>query len=287
MRTLMTALTATALLGAALAAPADAQVRRTTPPAGGTVKTTAAVAGPTGSSEFRPTNVFGVQRAQTLVPGAAVVGISNNANLFTLPGSSLSLNLGLTDGLELAGIAGLDLNNIGANFDTNVNLGAGLKYRLSNADNLGIALSGGLLLNKATGNSNLNTTLFASLPVSFWIGQRGGFHVEPGFAFGNVNNTTSTNFGTGLAYEMELNPTWRLMLRDNLSFNNGVVANNYQAGVRVGVTPNTTVDVSVLNGFLNFGTPNNNNLGAANVTLLNFAAYFGGPSAQVRPSFGL
>jgi hypothetical protein len=278
MRHYITALTAATLVTVALAAPADAQMRRSTP-APGVAAAKVVGAGPTGADEYRPTNVFGVQRAQTLMSGATVVGID---------GGNLALNYGINPDLELGVLAGLDLNRIGANFDTNLNVGAGVKYRFVNADNLGVAGMGGLNLGKADGSTNLQTSLFAALPVSFWINQRGAFHVVPTIGMGpDAANQTQTTFGTGLAYEMELNPTWRLMIADRISFANNIFSNTYEAGVRVGVTPNTTVDVSLINGYLNFGTPANSNLGQANVTLLNFSAYFGGPAAQVRQSFGL
>lgn len=281
MRKFVTALSASVLVSTALAAPAMAQAKRPAPAPGGLVRTAAPVAATTGANEYRPTHVFGVQRAQTLMSDVAVVGID---------GGSLAFSYGINPNLELGIQAGLDLNRIGAGFDTDLNLGASGKYLFSKADNLSIAGMAGLGLEKPDGSGNLQTSLYAALPVSFWIGRKGGFHVVPSINMGpdRANPTqTQTSFGTGLAYEMELNPTWRLMLRDTISFANNIFSNSYEAGVRVGVTPNTTVDVSLLNGYLNFGTPNNSNLGQANVTLLNLSAYFGGPSAQVRQSFGL
>ena len=231
MRHVMTTLTLASLVGAALAGPASAQMRPSAPKPGGVVKTTAAVAGPTGSDEYRPTNVFGVHRAQTLMSGATVVGID---------GGNLAFNYGINPDLELGVLAGLDLNRIGGSFDTDLNLGAGVKYRFSNAENLGIAGMVGLGIAKPDGANTMQTSIFASLPISFWINKRGGFHVVPGINMGPdpANPTqTATTFGTGLAYEMELNPTWRLMIADRISFANNQVQNSYQGGLRIGVTP--------------------------------------------------
>lgn len=278
MRTFLTALSATALVSMAMAAPADAQARRSPPPPGATMRPAPVAAGPTGANEYRPTQVFGVQRAQTLMNDAAVVGID---------GSGVAVNFGLNENTEVGFNANLGLNNIGGAFALDLGVGAGGKFRFVNADNLGVAVLAGLGLNKPAAANTLQTSVFAGLPVSFWIGQRGGFHVMPMLAIGpdpaNPNQIANT-FGTGLAYEMELNPTWRLMIADNISFANNAINNSYRAGVRVGVTPNTTVDVSLINGFLNLGGPLS---GAANVTLLNLSAYFGGPTSQVRTSFGL
>lgn len=307
MRHLIAALTIASLVGTALAAPAAAQSKskkpstptKTTPakpaspatppksatpakpvesssPAAIQQAPVAVAAFQTGSDEFRPTAVFNVPRAQTLRPGAVVVGID---------GGTLAFDYGVSNDLEVGILAGLGLNRIGGNFDASVDLGAAAKYRFSNADNLSIAGLAGLGIDKADGSTTMQTTIFASLPVSFWIGSNGGFHVVPGISIGpDSTNQTTTTFGTGLAYEWKLNPTWRLMIADRLVFANNQVQNTYQGGLRIGVTPNTTVDLSLVNGFLNLGNPTS---GAANVTLLNFSAYFGGTAAQVRQGFGI
>lgn len=267
-----------AIAGAADAAPAR---RPASHAAGGQVMQTSApvpAAGPTGSTEFRPTRVFGVDRAQTLLPDVSVLSLS---------ATGLGLDYGIANNAEVGLNANLDLAGIGGPFGAGFGLGATGKYRFVNADNLGVAGTAGVQLNKtAAPGSPIQPSIGVGLPVSFWIGNNAGIHVVPAVAVAtDATNTTTTVFGTGLAYELELNPTWRLMLADTINFSGGM-NNAYEAGVRIGMTPNVTLNVSVLNGNLNFGgTPQVS--GAANVTLFNLTAYFGGHAGDVRSSLGL
>ncbi len=308
MRPYFTALTAATLVTVALAAPADAQMRRSTPAPG----VAAPSATPATNDQFRPTSVFepntpfsfpsgtsgnvsatGVERAQTLPADATVLSIN---------GTGLSFNYGVNNALEL-GLSGVaTLANMGAVSVPNgtqypqFGLGAGArgKYLFSQASNLSVAGLLGLGIAKNVAGDTFQTFINAGVPVSFWIGQRGGFHVVPVVQLvPDAANKIQTVPGIDLAYEMALNPTWRLMLANNLRVipaaagGQSVTQNTYQAGVRVAATPNTTVDVTLVNGYLNFGTPNNSDFGQGNVTLLNFSAYFGGTASQVRQSFGI
>jgi len=233
---------------------------------------TAGSASLTGADEFRPTNVFGVQRAQTLMNGAALLDLSANG---------VDLGLGVTPDVQVDLRANLDLTGIGGSFSPGLGFGAGGKLRFVNEHNLGVAGAVDLDVSKASTASGLSTTLGVGLPVSFWIGSNAGLHVVPGFSYG----PTAGSFVTGLAFETEINPTWRFMVSNVLTFGS-TTTDAYRAGFRIGLTPNTTLDVSLLNGSLILGgSPWAS--GAANVTLFDLTAYFGGRQSDVRKAFAL
>ncbi|HEY9856184.1 MAG TPA: hypothetical protein V6D05_10625 [Stenomitos sp.] len=267
------ALTALAILVTAPAMAAPRPAMRTAAPTA-----PAPNGGPTGADEFRPTQVFGVQRAQTLMNGAA---------LLDLGASGVDLGLGVTPDVQVDLRANLDLTGIGGSFSPGLGFGAGGKLRFVNERNLGVAGAVGLDVNKDSSASSLSTTLGIALPVSFWMGSQAGLHVMPGFAYGPTGaaGAYAGSFVTGLAFETEINPTWRFMASNVLSFGSATT-DTYRAGFRIGLTPNTTLDVSLLNGSLTLGgSPWAS--GAANVTLFDLRAYFGGRQNDVRKAFAL
>lgn len=232
---------------------------------------------PTGADEFRPTAVFDVQRAQTLMNGAALLDLGVNG---------LSLGLGVTPDLQVDLRANLDLAGIGGAFSPGLGFGGGGKLRFVNERNLGVAGAVALDIAKGPTASSLSTALAAGLPVSFWLGSRAGLHVMPGFSYApNAAGAYAGAFVTGLAFETELNPTWRFMVSNVLSFGS-TTSDAYKAGFRIGLTPNTTLDVSLMKGSLTLGgSPWAS--GAADVTLFDLTAHFGGRSGDMRKAFGL
>lgn len=235
-----------------------------------------AAAGPTGADEFRPTEVFGVQRAQTLVNGAALLDLGY---------SGVNLGLGVTPDVQVDLRANLDLTGIGGSFSPGLGFGGSGKLRFVDEPNLGVAGAVGLDITKAPSGSTLATSLGFGLPVSFWMGSTAGLHVMPGFSYApsGAGGAYAGSFVTGLAFETELNPTWRFMVSNVLSFGS-TTADSYKAGFRIGLTPNTTLDVSLLNGSLTLGgSPWAS--GAANVTLFDLTAHFGGRQADVKRAF--
>lgn len=246
-------------------------------PAVRTAVRAAGAAGPTGADEIRPTAVFDVQRAQTLMNGAALLDLSYNG---------INLGLGVTPDLQVDLRANLDLTGIGGSFSPGLGFGGSGKLRFVNESNLGVAGAVGLDVTKDPSASSLSTSLGVWLPVSFWIGSNAGLHVMPGFGYAPTGaGAYAGSFLTGLAFETELNPTWRFMVSNVLAFGS-TTGDSYKAGFRIGLTPNTTLDVSILKGSLTLGgTPWAS--GAADITLFDLTAHFGARQNDMRKAFGM
>lgn len=220
------------------------------------------------------------------MPDALVVGIGDVPILGLVgmnPDVGVEAGLGVAPNAEVDLLGSLSLTGIGGGFAVPFAAGAQGKYIFASNDTLGVGLLGNVALSKPV--DTLSTSLGLGLPVSFWIGHTGAFDVEPGVQFTAAGNANNTVFGVGLAFEKVLNDRVRLMLRDDVAFPNNQFANTYEGGVRLSLTPNTTVDVSLLDGQLllgGAGTP----AGAANVTLVNMTAYFGAYTQDVVHAFG-
>lgn len=258
------ALMAMAATVALTALPASAQMRTSTP------KPAAAPAAAMTDTGIRPTNIGGAERAQVLPKGALIWNVGAlsfqhglmenlelNLNANWNPGLAISPNFGLTGGL---------------------NAGIGAKYLFMESSAMSVAADGRLNLGSTGGTVTSGINL--GLPISFWMG-KSALHVGPtiGFAGG------ASNVGANLAYERELNSKWRFFVGDRLGINtNGAVTNALTSGVRVGFTPNLTVDVGIASGNLDL---NPTNIGAQ-ATLLNFGATFGTKSIdELRGFFGI
>lgn len=264
MRHLVTLATA-ATIGL-MALPASAQMRPSAPKSGTTV--TAATMTDTG---IRPTNFFGVERAQVLPKGSLMWNMTGlnfehgfmdnlevDASAYWNPGIALAPAFGLSGGL---------------------NLGLGGKYLFLNSPSMSVAANGGINFNFAGGA--LGTSVNVGAPISWWMG-KAALHVHPNLTASGGGSTLATALG----YELELNPKWRMIVSDNVGLNmtSGAFTNALQGGVRVAFSPNLTVDVGVAQGTLNV---NPLSLGV-NGTFLTMNANFGTRSIdELRGFFGI
>lgn len=277
MRTFLTALTAATVVGTALAAPASAQMRTSAPQP-------AAAAGMT-ETGIRPTSIGGVERAQSLTPGATIWSASTTRGIGLNYGLAPNLELGVdafwNPGLEIAPefslTGGLDAN-------------LGAKYLLLPGDSVSVAVTGEIDIDVNRGGANTtNTAFLIGLPISFWLGQ-GAFHVGPHIAISGGGNAV----GATLAYERQINSQWRWYVTDALrATDKNEILNALTGGVRVAATPNLTVDVGLATGNLDINridpsdtTKRQFGLGVG-ATLFNFTVYYGtGAGDEMRRFFG-
>lgn len=264
MRHIVTLATAATIVLMAL--PASAQMRPSAPKSGTTV--TAATMADTG---IRPTNFFGVERAQILPKGSLMWNMAG-----------LNFEHGLMDNLELDASAywnpGIALAPA-VGLSGGLNLGLGGKYLFLNTSAMSVAANGGITFNMAGGT--LGTQVNVGVPISWWMG-KSALHLHPNLTASGGGSTIAT----GVGYELELNPKWRMIVSDNVGINmtSGAFTNQLQGGVRVAFSPNLTVDVGVAQGNLNI---NPFSLGV-NGTFLTMGASFGTRSIdELRGFFGI
>lgn len=241
------------------ASPALAQMRTSAPK--GTAAAAPSTGGvATGDDQFRPTSILGVQRAQVLADGNALMGFGG-----------LNLAMGMGNNIEVGGNAAL---NLAANpFSLGIPIGVYGKMLLPMLNllpNMTAAVGANVNLNIATTGSGFGAGVF--LPLSFWRLGPGNLHVVPGIG---------TTAGLGLGYELPLMPKWSLLIANNSTVTFGAatsaVNNGLTVGSRVALTPNLTADVG---GITLAGT----NL---SVNLFSVSGTFGGRMGDLRSAWGI
>lgn len=225
-------------------------------------KTTAAktAAATAGADQFRPTSYLGLERAQTLGDGVAVMGLSG-----------LSLACGVGDSLEVGGSAGLGFSTA-PTFSLNPSVYG--KLLLMNADPLSVGLGAqlNLGLNNTAGATTTSVGADVFLPLTFWAAGPGRLTVMPNVNLGTAGFGRS-NLSLGLGYELPLTSKWTLMLADRYNF---AGSNTLTLANRVGLTPNVTADVGAIT--LTGST--------FAINLFSINAYFGGRGEDVRSAWG-
>lgn len=246
-------------LVAASTSPAFAQMRTSAPARPGAAAAAATTGGVArGDDQFRPTSILGIQRAQVLADGNAVMGLTG-----------LNLSLGMGDTMEVGGSAGLNLN---ANpFVLGVPIGVYGKMLLPMLNilpNMTAAVGANANLTVGTAANSFGAGVF--LPLTFWKLGPGNLHVVPGIG------TTS---GLGLGYEMPLMHNWSLHIGNNSTATFGATttfSNALTVGSRVPLTPNLTADV----GSISLSGTN------LSVNLISINGAFGGRLGDLRKAWG-
>lgn len=261
MRSLVIVATSLPLL---MAGPALAQMKTSAPAgaaAGATPATAAAAAG------YRPTSIFGVERAQVLDAGTAVMGLSG---IDLSAGFGNNLELGLTGPLTLGIVPG------GLTLPT---LNGKMLLIGGPSMSLGVAASLGL--------SSLSAGV--GVPISLWRLGPGDLHVVPGINLGFAG-AFSSSLGGQLAYEMPMPAVlpgmakWSLAVTDTLGLTMAPtfgMSNTIGLGSRIPLSPNLTADV----GAMSLGV---SGTGATlTFTLFSLSGYLGGRTDDLRKMFGI
>lgn len=244
---------------AATSGPAHAQMK-TSKPAAAPAPAAAPSAVAAGVDEYRPTSFLGIEKAQVLGNGAAVMSL----------GGTLSGSLGLGSNMEAGGMANLAL---GLN-PNSLSLPVGLSGKMVLANQGGFTVAGAAQVNLALSSAAANPlTLGASLmlPVSFWSVGPGELHFMPTLNLGVLPGAFSG--GVGIGYEMPIMPWWYLELADTVLTS----GNTLTVGTRVYLSPNLTADVGSL-------TINGSNV---SINLVGISATFGGKTGALLKAWGL
>lgn len=238
--------------------PAFAQMRTSAPtrPAASATPATGGVA--TGDDQFRPTSILGVQRAQVLADGNALMGL----------GGGLSVSMGMGNMLEVGGNAGLNLSVNPMTFGLPLGVyGKMLLPMLNFMPNMSAAIGANAGLSVGTAGTGFGAGVY--LPLSFWKLGPGNLHVVPGIG---------TTAGLGIGYELPLMPKWSLLVANNAGMVlGGGFSNALMVGSRVALTPNLTADV----GSVSLSGTN------LSINLFSIGGTFGGRTGDVRSAWGL
>lgn len=249
-----TCLVALALV-AVSASPALAQMKTSRP---ATAEATPAAEGvATGDEAFRPTSFLGLERAQVLGDGVALVGLGG-----------LNLAMGLGNHLEVGGNAGLNLATTPFSVGIPVGVYGKMLLPVNFVPNMTIAV--GANVGATVGNTGSTFGAGVFLPLSFWHLGPGNLHVVP---------MVGTTAGLGLGYELPINSRWTVHLANStgMALGGGTVSNALTLGSRVALTPNLTADVGSVQ-------LSGNNL---SVNLFAIGGTFGGRVSDVRSAWGL
>lgn len=240
--------------------PAFAQMRTSAPARPGAAAAVPATGGvATGDDQFRPTSILGVQRAQVLADGNALMGL----------GGGLNVSMGLMGNmLEVGGNAGLNLSVNPATFGLPLGVyGKMLLPMLNFMPNMTAAVGANAGLNIGTAGTGFGAGVY--LPLSFWKLGPGNLHVVPGIG---------TTAGLGLGYELPLMPRWSLLVANNAGMVlGGGFTNALTAGTRVALTPNLTADV----GSISLTGTN------LSINLFSVGGTFGGRMGDLRSAWGI
>lgn len=212
----------------------------------------------TGDEAYRPTGFLGIQRAQVLGNGNAVMGLNG-----------LNLNWGLGNNMELGLNTGLSLST-----SPSFSLPIGVSAKMLMADTKALSMAVMGAVNTSIANPfTLNGGVY--LPISVWDLGPGNLHVMPGVNLGVVPFAFGLgNIGVSLGYELPVMNNWSLHVVDNFSSGAG---NTLTIGNRVALTPNLTADIGSIS--LNGST--------LNINLINMNAYFGGSTSFLTKAWGL
>lgn len=250
-----------ATLAMAAAAPAFAEMRTSVPQRSNqpmAQKAAAATNGvASGADAYRPTGFLGIQRAQILGNGNAVMGLNG-----------LNLNWGFGNNMELGFNTGLNLSTAPS---FALPIGVSAKMLMADTKALSMAVMGAV--NTSIANPfTLNGGIY--LPISVWDLGPGNLHVMPALNLGVVPfNFGLGNLGVSLGYELPIMNNWSMHIVDNFSTG----GNTLTLGNRVALTPNLTADIGSIS--LNGST--------LNINLINMNAYFGGSTSFLTKAWGL
>lgn len=248
------------VLLAVTASPAFAQMKTSKPASAPTPAPTAAPSPvAAGEDEYRPTSFLGIEKAQVLGSGAAVMSLG-----------ILNGSLGLGSGMEAGASANL---GIGVN-PNSFSLPVGLKGKIVLMKQGIFTLAGAAQVNVGLNSASatpftLDTRFMA--PISFWNIGPGDLHFMPTLSLGFLPGSFAG--GVGIGYEMPLMPKCYLHVVDSVL----TTGNTLTVGTRVYLSPNLTADVGSLT--LNGST--------VNINLIGIAASFGGKTGTTLKAWGL
>jgi hypothetical protein len=247
-------------LSLALASPAFAQMRMSTP---------AAPASPAGGADsLRPTSWQGLEEARVL---------GTNTAVYTVGAWGAALGMGGNlEGRLNTGLAVTGFTPFGLSFSPT----ASAKYLFMKSGNMSIAAMGsaGIRVNTSAATP-FDLNFGAGVPISFWKLGPGDLHVIPGLAIpaviaGGAFAAPAGFFGVSAGYIMPLNQKMNLAISDTV---NGLGTNTLSVGSRIDFSNNMTLDIVPLNlvgGTFNLGT-------------LTISGHFGASPAEMLKGIGL
>ncbi|HEY9855922.1 MAG TPA: hypothetical protein V6D05_09315, partial [Stenomitos sp.] len=211
-----------------------------------------------GDDAFRPTSFLGLERAQVLANGNALMGLGG-----------LNLALGMGNNVEVGGNLGLNLAVSPFSLGIPVGVYGKMLLPVNFLPNMTVALGANVGATLASTGTGFSAGVF--LPLSFWRLGPGNLHVVP-----MIGSTA----GLGLGYELPVTSKWTLHIANSTGMalgGAGTVTNALTLGNRVALTPNLTADV----GSISLSGTN------LSVNLFSIGGTFGGRLADVRSAWGL